>query len=775
VELGSEDYDSMVSFNGKKAIFIGVDAVPSANPLTVINDVRNILPAIEKTFPASLKATVVYDATRYIQASISEVIHTIAEATVIVILVIFLFLGSLRSVTIPVVTIPLSLVGVCAFMLMLGYSINLLTLLAMVLAIGMVVDDAIVVVENVHRHIEEGLSPFNAALQGAREIALPVISMTLTLAAVYAPIGFMGGITGALFKEFAFTLAGAVVVSGIIALTLSPMMCSRILVAEQKENKFVLYLDGIFEKTKNYYQQKLHNSLNYRPVTIVFAITVLLSCYFLYTHTQQELAPTEDQSVLFVSATAPQYANLDYVTKFTAEFDKIFKSFPETENYFVVNGMGEVNNVIGGVMLKPWGQRKLSQNAIQPLVQEKLQKVAGLNSVIFPLPSLPVGGGGLPLQFVITSTNDFKSIYEYSAQLTEAANKSGLFIFVDNSLKFNKLDLEIKIDHNKAASLGISMQAIGDALATTLGGNYINLFSMDGRSYRVIPQVIRKFRFNPDQLKNIYVRTMNNDLIPLATIATISESVQPNSQTQFQQLNSATLQGMMMPGKSIGEGLKFLQEQADKILPKGYSYDYAGESRQFIQEGNVLMYTFFFAVIVIYLVLAAQFESFRDPWIILISVPMSICGALIPLNLGFASINIYTQVGLITLIGLISKHGILMVDFANHLQQSEGLSVRAAIEKAAAIRLRPILMTTAAMILGVVPLIFASGAGAASRFSIGLVVATGMFFGTLFTLFVVPTMYTLLSKAKAPSLENLPNTDKMLENINNTEKELVQN
>lgn len=746
IELGAESYDSSVIFNGKKAVFIGITATPTANPLSVITKINELFPKIKKDFPPSINGYVVYDATKYIRASIKEVIKTIIEATVIVVLVIFLFLGALRSVSIPVITIPLSLIGTFSFMLVLGYSINLLTLLSLVLAIGLVVDDAIVVVENIHRHIEEGLQPFDAAIQGAREIATPIIAMTITLAAVYAPIGFLGGLTGGLFKEFVFTLASAVIISGIIALTLSPMMCSKILNANVSKMRLVNYVDKKFDYLKHFYARHLHSTLDYRPMIVVLAFTVFISCYFLFAGSTKELAPDEDQSVLFISSTAPEYANIDYVNYFTQQFNKVFESFPETQDYFIVSGSDTVNKAFAGDVLKPWNERKLSQQKMLPLLQKQLQQIAGLNTVVFPVPSLPIGDNTLPLQFVINSTVSYPLIYDVAQQLQQKAMNSGLFLFIDNTLKFEKPELEININRDKARDLGISMQDIGNTLATALGGNYINWFSMEGESYKVIPQVLRPYRYNPQKINDLYLQTAMGGLIPLSTFITITQEVQPNSLTQFQQLNSATLQGIMTPGHTLGEGLNFLQQQAEKLLPSNMSYDYAGQSRQFIQEGSRLIFSFFFAIIVIFLVLAAQFESFRDPLIILISVPMSICGALIPLYLGMATLNIYTEIGLITLIGLISKHGILMVDFANKLQMHEGLSVRAAIEKAASIRLRPILMTTAAMIVGVIPLILAKGPGAQSRFDIGLVIATGMMIGTLFTLFVVPTMYTFFAK-----------------------------
>ncbi|HAT1736738.1 TPA: MMPL family transporter [Legionella pneumophila] len=742
VELGSQNYDSSVTFNSKKAVFISITPTPTANPLTVINDARKLFPSIVREFPPSLTGTIVYDATAFIRASIHEVMETIIEAAVIVIIVIFLFLGSVRSVLIPVVTIPLSLVGVCTLMLILGYSINLLTLLAFVLAIGLVVDDAIVVVENVHRHLEEGKTPFESAIIGAREIATPVIAMTITLAAVYAPIGFMSGLTGALFKEFAFTLASAVIISGVIALTLSPMMCSKILSEEATSGKFAIFLDEFFNKLKRVYQNALHSILDTREIMLLLAGVVILMLPYLYSNTAAETAPDEDQGFFFVLATAPQYATLNYIEAFTKPFDAIYKSFPETENYFTVN----TSQPISGMVLKPWDQRKKSQFALKQPLQNKLSKIAGLNALAIVPPPLPGGGGGPAVQFVVKTTNDFQSLMDVSNQLTEKARNSGLFIYIDNSLKFNQPQVEFSINRAKASEMGLDMRALGSTLTSALSNNYINYFNLEGRSYQVIPQLARKFRLTIEQIGQIYVKTLNGTMVPLSTVITPTEKTQPNAATHFQQLNSATIQAVMMPGKTLGQGLEFLQKAAQEVLPKGFTYDYGGQSRQFMQEGSALIFAFLFAIIVIFLVLAAQYESFRDPLIVLISVPMSICGALIPLNLGAATINIYTQVGLITLIGLISKHGILIVDFANHLQREKNLDKRAAVEEAAGIRLRPILMTTAAMVFGVIPLLIASGAGAASRFDIGLVISTGLLIGTCFTLFVVPTLYTYLAE-----------------------------
>jgi len=749
IELGPQSVDSSSMFNGLKAVFVGVYTAPAANPLTVIDAVRRSMPDIQAQLPAGMQARVAYDATVSVQASIDEVISTIVESAAIVIVVIFLFLGNIRSTIIPIVTIPLSLVGVLFLLLVLGYSINLLTLLAMVLAIGLVVDDAIVVVENIYRHIEEGDSPFEASLKGARDIAGPVISMTLTLAAVYAPIGFVGGLTGALFREFAFTLASAVIISGVIALTLSPMMSSKLLKAGH-QGRFAEIVDRVFSRLRSGYERRLDRVLHYRPLILIVAATVFASCAFLYQETRKELAPTEDQGVVFMQIKAPQYANLDYLEAFVNEVNKIFTGLPEFANSFAINGAGQVNVGIAGVLLKPWGDRKRNQAAVYQELQGKLTATPGIEVFAFQLPSLP-GSSGPPVQFIIKTTADYQTLARVLEQLQTEAYKSGVFLFAFSDLKFDNPQIEVKIDHAKANELGITMQSIGNSLATMFGGNFTNRFNLYGRSYQVIAQAPRDFRLTPDMINRVYVRTAKGTLVPVSTVATISQSIQPNALTTFQQLNSATIQAVPFPGRSIGEALEFLKSKSKEIFPEGFSYDFQGESRQYEQEGATLALAFGFAIIVIFLVLAAQFESFRDPLIILTTVPLSICGALIPMNMGLATVNIYTQVGLVTLIGLISKHGILMVEFANELQEREGLDRRAAILKAAAIRLRPILMTTAAMVVGMVPLLMASGAGAKSRFDIGLVIAAGMTIGTIFTLFVLPVIYTLLARVRAPA------------------------
>lgn len=746
VELGSQDYNSSVTFNGKKGIFFAISPTPTANPLTVIKSVRQIFPKLQKDFPPALNGTIVYDATDFIRASIKEVMLTILEAAAIVIVVIFLFLGSFRAVLIPVVTIPLSLIGVCTFMFFLGYSINLLTLLAFVLSIGLVVDDAIVVLENVHRHIEEGLTPFEAALRGAQEITTPIIAMTITLAAVYAPIGFMEGLTGALFKEFAFTLASAVIISGIIALTLSPMMCSKILKAETSSGKFAKRIDAFFDRLKNMYLHHLRAVLDKRKSILWLAGIFMIFLPFLYMTTPKETAPFEDQGFVFVLLTSPQYATVNYVETYTGALNKIYKAIPEGANYFAINNPAQP---VSGMVLKPWGKRSRSQAEIVKAIQPPLDSIPGVAAHALSLPPLPGGGSGPPVQFVIKTTNDFPTLFKLTQELIKKAQLSGSFIYLDNSLKFNQPQVEFKINRAKAADLGLDMASIGLSLSAALSSNYINYFNLQGRSYQVIPQLDRRFRMTPNQLNEIYVRSASGLMVPLATVATIHSKTEPNAISHFQQLNSATISGIIMPGKTLGQALNTLQNIASDLLPSGFTVDYAGQSRQFVTEGSALLFAFLVSIIVIFLVLAAQFESFRDPLIILISVPMSICGALIALNVGLATINIYTQVGLITLIGLISKHGILIVDFANHLQRSQKMDKRAAVEEAASIRLRPILMTTAAMVFGVVPLLIAEGAGAVSRFDIGLVIFTGLLFGTFFTLFVVPTMYTYLATRKS--------------------------
>ncbi len=756
IELGPQSVDSSSVFDGLKAVFIGIYGTPEANPLTVIDGVRKLLPSIQSQLPTGLKATIAYDSTAFIRASIFEVAKTLAEAAAIVIVVIFLFLGNLRSTFIPIVTIPLSLIGVMIALLALGYSINLLTLLALVLGIGLVVDDAIVVVENIHRHIEEGMTPFDAALRGAHEIALPIVSMTITLAAVYAPIGFVSGVTGALFREFAFTLAGAVIVSGFIALTLSPMMCSKLLRDDTGRGRFGYFVDRSFNRLRGAYLRRLHSTLDFRALTLLILVGVLALAGVMYATTPRELAPEEDQGILLSLIKIPQIGNLDYTEQATQRLYDEAHVVPEVSHVFTINGAPNVHSAFAGFLLKPWDQRARNQKAVLTELRPKFLAVPQAQVQAFSPPALPGSTGGPPMQFVIRTTGDYETLADVALKMQQAAKESGLFLFTDVDLKFDTPQFVFKVDADKANRIGVNMQDIGTALSTMLGGNYVNLFSLYGRSYQVIPQAPRVFRLSPDWLTRYRVRTTSGELVPLSAVASVSEEVQPNALTSFQQLNSATLSGVPFPGRTLGEALDFLKAKSKEIFPEGYSYDFQGDSRQLEQEGNALVYVFVFALLVIYLVLAAQYESFRDPFIILIALPTALFGALLPLNiggfLGFASINIYSQIGLVTLIGLISKHGILMVDFANRLQETRGFSRRDAIEEAAAVRLRPILMTTAAMVVGMVPLIAASGAGASSRFNIGLTIFSGMAIGTLFTLFVTPMVYTFLARDHAAAM-----------------------
>jgi multidrug efflux pump len=750
VELGAEDYESENWYKGKTAIFIGIQPTPGANPLTVASKVHDLLPDIRSQLPAEMKVELPYDASEYINQSIKEVFRTIAEAVLIVLFVIFISLGSVRAALIPAVAVPLSLIGAAFLMLLMGFSINLLTLLAMVLAIGLVVDDAIVVVENIHRHIERGESRLSAAILGARELGLPIIAMTTTLVAVYAPIGFMQGLVGSLFTEFAFSLAGAVIISGVVALTLSPMLSSKVLKAGRQTGRFERRVEHFFTRLSSGYRRLLHHSLDYLPVTMVFAVTVLTSIYFMYVTSKRELAPTEDQSIIFFQASAPQTATLDYDMRFMRQVEQTFEAIPEhRENFMIIGAGGDPSSSFGGFKMPPPDQRSRSQMEIQPELQAKLSKIAGLQMAVFPRPSIPGPRGGLPVQFVITSPADYVELDRVAGQLIGQAMQSKRFMFLRKSIDITRPMTTIEIDRNRAANLGIDMEEVGRNLSVMLGGHLINWFNLQERSYKVIPQVEQRFRLHSDMLDGYYVTTASGDLIPLSTIVRFKTSVEPSARTQFQQLNSITVEGLPAPRVSLGDALAWLKDFADSHFPAGFTYDYMGESRQYIQQGSALVATFFLAILVIYLVLAAQFESWRDPIIILVSVPMSIAGAMAFITLGFASINIYTQVGLITLIGLIAKNGILIVQFANQLQITEGLGKREAVERAASIRLRPILMTTCAMIVAMVPLLTATGPGAVSRFDIGLVIASGLGIGTLFTLFVVPAVYLLLARTHA--------------------------
>ncbi|GAB1616297.1 MexW/MexI family multidrug efflux RND transporter permease subunit [Pseudomonas sp. NGC7] len=745
VELSAAATRTSATLDGKPAVHLGLFPTPSGNPLVIVDGIRELLPQIQQTLPPGVKVALAYETARFIEASIEEVLRTLVEAMLIVVLVIWLCLGSLRSVAIAVVAIPLSMLGAAGLMLAFGFSLNLLTLLAMVLAIGLVVDDAIVVVENVHRHIEEGQTPVAAALAGAREIAGPVIAMTLTLAAVYAPIGLMGGLTGTLFREFALTLAGAVIVSGVVALTLSPVMSSLLLKPDQQGGAMAHFAERVFAALTAAYAQALAFTLARRWLSAGVALLVCLSLPWLYLLPQRELAPPEDQAAVLTAIKSPQHGSLDYVERFASKLDQVMKSIPETTDTWIINGTDGTAASFGGINLSAWQQRERSAAQIQAQLQQAVADIEGSSIFAFQVASLPGSSGGLPVQMVLRSAQDYPVLYQTMEVLKQRARESGLFSVVDSDLDYNNPVVKVSIDRAKAASLGISMQDIGESLGVLVGEQYLNRFALFGRAYDVIPQSIQDQRLTPSALNRQYVRAEDGSLVPLSTVVRLDLQVAPNRLLQFDQQNASTLQAIPAPGVSMGKAVAFLQQLAAE-LPPGFSHDWQSESRQYVQEGFALMWAFLAALVVIYLVLAAQYESLVDPLIILVTVPLSICGALLPLALGWATLNIYTQIGLVTLIGLISKHGILMVEFANEIQVRDNLDRAAAIMRAAQIRLRPVLMTTAAMTFGVIPLLFASGAGANSRFGLGVVIVCGMLIGTLFTLFVLPAIYTWLAR-----------------------------
>jgi len=755
VSLGADDYDSVLKFNGKTTTGMSVTVLPTANSIDVIKRVRAIWPEIESQFPAGMQGKVLYDATEFINESINEVMKTLVEAMIIVVIVIYLFLGSFRSVVIPIVAIPLSLVGAAMLMLGFGFSINLLTLLAMVLAIGLVVDDAIVVVENIHRHIEEGLTPFDAAIKGAHELVGPVIAMTITLAAVYAPIGLQSGVTGALFREFAFTLAGSVVISGFVALTLSPMLSSRLLRHNPNPRGFEHLLDVGFDKFRGFYERLLAVVLETRPAVVIVAVLIFASIPVFFKMTQSELAPSEDRSFVVGVIKGSPTATLDQSLRYMEQFEPLVRqAMPEVDTTFWVigfdplSGLPSTSSGFAGLVLKSWNQRERGAPELANVLTGAAGSISGLQTAAFVPPSLPGAGSGLPVTFVVSSTSDHARVAEVAGELLQRALRSGKFIYATNDLEYDQPQTDVVIDKDKAALMGISMAQLGADLGSMLGGGYVNRFSIEGRAYKVIPQVTRSSRLTPAQLENYYISTGKGELVPLSSVATLRNSTQPRDLRRFQQLNSATLGLLPAQGVSLGEALDWLTAEAKQVFPSGFSHDFKGESRQYIQEGSSLMATFGLAIVVIFLVLAAQYESWRDPFIIMMAVPLSIAGAMVFLFLGFATLNIYTQVGLITLVGLITKHGILMVEFANATLEQRNCTLKEAIQHAAGVRLRPILMTTAAMVLGVLPLVFAKGAGAEARYSMGLVIATGMSIGTFFTLFVVPVFYTFIAARK---------------------------
>jgi multidrug efflux pump len=745
VVLGAESYDEEVKFGGQTATFMGIWVLPTANSLDVIRSVRMALPEIRTQLPAGIKLGIPYDSTLYIENAIDEVLKTLTETLLIVVVVIFLFLGSFRAVLIPVVAIPISLIGAVFLMLVAGFTINLLTLLAIVLSVGLVVDDAIVMVENVERHLHEGQRPTEAALHAARELVGPIIAMTITLAAVYAPIGIQGGLTGALFREFAFTLAGAVIVSGVVALTLSPMMSSRLLKAADTERGFAGFINRRFDGHRRFYIELLSRTLKYRPVVLVLWVIVVFLMIPFFMFSQQELAPAEDEGVVFAYVQASANSTLDQTRLFASKMNEVFQSFPESDNTFQITSP---TGGFGGMVTKPWSQRKKTSAQLQMEATAALSKIPGVRFIPVTPPPLP-GGGGLPVDFAVSSTAEPAEVAQFADQLVQKAFASGLFMFADTDVKFDQPQAEVVLDRDLVRSQNVNMSETGADLSTMLGGNYVNRFSIQGRSYKVIPQVKREDRLTAEQLQGVYVTGPDRRLVPLSTFATLKTTVQPRELKRFQQLNTVRVQGVFAPGATLDQALRFLENESAKILPQGFTFDYAGESRQLRVEGSKFLGTFILSAILIYLVLAAQFESFRDPFIILAgSVPLALSGALLFSFLGFTTLNIYSQVGLITLVGLVSKNGILIVQFANHLQETGRDRLEAVIE-AAGTRLRPILMTTAATVVGHLPLVFARGPGAGARNSIGIMLVSGMIIGTAFTLFIVPSIYMLVARDRS--------------------------
>ncbi|MGZ8852278.1 MAG: efflux RND transporter permease subunit [Thermoanaerobaculia bacterium] len=742
VVLGAETYEQDVSFNGETAVFMAIFPLPTANTLDVMKRVREALPEIKAQLPAGMELGIPYDASANIQQSIDEVLKTLAETLLIVILVIYLFLGSVRGLIIPVIAIPISLIGAAFLMLVFGFTINLLTLLAIVLSVGLVVDDAIVMVENIERHLHMGKTPQQAAMDAARELVGPIVAMTITLATVYTPIAIQGGLTGSLFREFAFTLAGAVIVSGVVALTLSPMMGSKLLRAGDTERGFAGWVNNRFDTLRARYLHTLTGTLKYRPVVLTLWAIVMALIFPFYLFSQKELAPVEDQSFLFCIIQASANSTIDQTRLFATEVEKVYRSLPEAESTFHI---AFPTGGFGGLVTKPWNERSRSTSQIQVEAQMKSGQIPGIRVIQIVPPALP-GGEGFPVDLAIVSTAEPERLAEFANQLVGKAFASGKFMYADTDLKFDQPQAKVIFDRDKLRSQGVDMAQAGRDLSVLLGGNYVNRFSIGGRSYKVIPQVKRSERLTPDQLSNMYVTGRNGSLVPLSTFATLQTSVEPRELKRLQQLNSVRIQGVIPPGVSLDDALTYLETEARKILPRGFTVDYAGESRQLRTEGSRFLPTFLLSAILIYLVLAAQFESFRDPFIILAgSVPLALAGSLFFSFIGLTSINIYSQVGLITLVGLISRNGILIVQFANHLQERGRDKVSAVIE-AAGTRLRPIMMTTAATVMGHLPLVFARGAGAGARNSIGIMLVTGMIIGTSFTLFVVPSIYVLVAK-----------------------------
>lgn len=767
VQLDKESDSVRSAANGSDAVVLGIEAASSANPLTVAQDVYPLFDIIQKNLPDSIKGSILYDATKAINSSINEVVKTIIEATVIVLVVIMLFIGSFRAILIPVITIPISLIGVIMLLQLFDFSINLMTLLALILAIGLVVDDAIVVLENVDRHIKLGETPFRAAIIGTREIAVPVISMTVALMAVYSPMALMSGITGSLFKEFALTLAGAVFISGIAALTLSPMMSSKLLKSHTAPSKLEQRIEHTLGKITAIYSKMLILMMANRKSVIVFALVIFATLPTLFGSLSSELTPTEDKGAMMAMGTAPSNVNVDYIQASMEAYEALIRETPEVEYSQVVSGIPASNQAIAIMTLKDWNKRDRSQAQIMADLNAKAKSIPEISVTGFAFPEVNTGEQGPPIGFVISTANDYSDLAVIAEKFLAAARASGQFIYTSLDLKFDTAQMKITVDKEKAGTYGITMQQISATLGSYLSAATVERVDIDGRAYEIISQVKRDNRLSPESMNNYYISAGNGTSVPLSSLLHVELESQPMSLPRFSQLNSAVISAVPMPGKSVGDAVEWLKTQAAELLPQGYNYDFKGEARQLVQEGSSLTVTFALAVVIIFLVLAIQFESWRDPMVIIVSVPLAVSGALLTLNLfstlGLAgtTLNIYSQVGLVTLVGLITKHGILMCEVAKEEQLNHGKNRIDAIIEAARVRLRPILMTTAAMIAGLIPLLFATGAGAVSRFSIGIVIVAGLAVGTLFTLFILPVVYTFLASEHKP----LPEFDESIKPI----------
>jgi len=748
VEEGPQDNRSSIRLNGRDSVAVGVIRQATANPLELSAGVRALLPKVQQDLPAGVSVSVANDSSVFIEKSIEAVYVTIIEAAVLVALVIFVFLRSVRASIIPLITIPVSLIGSFALMALFGFSINTLTLLALVLAIGLVVDDAIVVLENIHRHIEDGLKPFDAAIKGAREIGFAVVAMTLTLAAVYAPLAFTPGRTGRLFAEFALALAGAVVVSGFVALTLSPMMSAKLLRHQDKPSRFDRRMEGLLSGLTASYGRALAWALQRRLWVVAVMLASAVGSAYLFSTTKQELAPLEDRGVILINVSGPDGATLAYTQRYAEAIEQIGQTYPEFDRIF--SNIGNPTVAQGNIFFRavPWDERERST---QELAREITPKVAGLPGVsAFPItpPSLGQGFRQRPINFVVVTSDSYENLSRVMRRFQDELAKHPGFVQVDTDLRLNKPEVRMEVDRERAADAGVNVDAIARTVETLLGGRTVTRYKRGGEQFDVVVQTDNAQRSAPDDIDRLFVRGRGDVMVPLGSLVTIREVVVPRELNHFAQRRSASITANLAPSLALGEALAIMDGIAAEILPPGYTTDLNGQSREFKSASGSLALVFVLSLLFIYLVLAAQFESFVDPLIILLSVPLSMLGALLALKLTGGTLNVFSQIGLITLVGLITKHGILIVEFANQLR-AKGLALREAVEQSASLRLRPIMMTTGAMVLGAIPLALASGAGAESRQQIGWVIVGGMSVGTLLTVFVVPTMYTLLSRRKS--------------------------